>query len=106
MILFEREVIDFLDDLIYELYNENYFSYTENAENYVIKLIDFITNSIEKFPAKNTPRNLILYGSKYVFYKANHRTTWYVFFEQKKQTVLITHIFNNHCKEANWLLYE
>ncbi len=106
MILFEKEVIDFLDNLIFDLYIENYFSYTENAEDYVIKIIDFINESIENFPAKNTPNKLYLYGSKYIFYKSNQRTTWFIFFEQKKQTILITHIFNNHCKEANLLLDE
>ena len=42
-------------------------------------------------------------GKKYIFYKANSRTTWYVFFESNENKILITGILNNHCEEAKWL---
>lgn len=62
MIFFEKEVLDYLDSLVFELYNKKYFSYEENAEDYVIKIIDFICQSIDTFPAKKTPSKLTLYG--------------------------------------------
>jgi hypothetical protein len=103
MIQFESEVIDYLDDLVYKLYDNNYFSFIESAEDYVIKLIDFIQNSIETSPIYKTPKVLQLYGSNYIFYNSNQRTTWYIFFEKEKNNYLITNILNNCSKEANWL---
>ena len=103
MIFFEEEVLDYLDGLLYKLNKQKYFSYEENVEAYVLKLLNFIYESIKTFPAKNTPNKLILYGSKYIFYKANARTTWYIFFESQNDDFLITHIINNHCEDVNWL---
>lgn len=100
MILFEPEVIDYLDKLVYELYKNGYFSYFQTADEYVLKLIDFANSNIENFPARFSPKELQLYGSYYIFYKSNQRTTWYIFFEKSENNYLITYILNNHCEEA------
>ncbi len=102
-IVFEDKLLDYLDDLVYKLFKEEYFSYSENAQLYVDKIVDFIVLEINSFPYKNTPQKLRHLGSNYIFYKSNNRTTWYVFFEKKNQNYLITGIINNHCEEAKEL---
>ena len=99
-VIFKDNVLDYLDELVYTLFKEEYFSYSENAQLYVDKIVDFIIVEINSFPHKNTPQKLQYLGVNYIFYKSNNRTTWYVFFEKKNQKFLITGILNNHCEES------
>jgi hypothetical protein len=101
-IFYKPDVELFLNELIFVLYKENYFSYLENAIGYKNKIIDFIEENIENFPYQNTPLPLYSLGSKYIFYKSNARTTWYVFFEKEENQILITYISNNHTEIANF----
>jgi hypothetical protein len=103
MILFENEVIDYLDNLVFELYDNEYFGFIESSDVFVIKLVDFIHQSIETFPARKTPAKLQFYGSNYIFYKSNQQTTWYVFFDKEDHDYLITGIINNNSEEVKWL---
>lgn len=50
MIVFERNVIDYFDDLIFELYKNDYFSSLESANNYIDNILDFVESSITSFP--------------------------------------------------------
>jgi len=102
-ILYNPEVEDFLFDLVYILFKNDYFSYLENAEKYKDNIIDFVENNIKSFPAKKTPNAILYLGSNYIFYKSNARTTWFIFFEQYQNNYLVTNIINNHCIEAKWL---
>ncbi len=102
-ILYKLEVEDFLFDLVLILFKNDYFSYLENAESYKNDIVDFVENNIKNFPSKKTPAKLENFGSNYIFYKSNARTTWFVFFEQQGSHYLITHIINNHCEEVKWL---
>ncbi len=102
-VLISDEASIFLDDLIKILYKKEYFGFIESAEIYVANIYDFIFQNINNFPAKNTPLKLKNFGTNYLFYKSNSRTTWYVFFEQHESNYLITYILNNHCQEAKWL---
>jgi hypothetical protein len=102
-ILYQPEVESYLNELTFILFKEEYFSYLENSILYKDKIIDFIEENIEHFPSRKTPAQLKNYGSRYVFYKSNQRTTWYVFFENKNNNYLITNIINSHCIEAKWL---
>ncbi len=102
-IIFKDRVLDYFDELVYTLFKEEYFSYSENAQHYVDKIVDFIFSEINNFPHKNTPQKLRYLGSYYIFYKSNDRTTWYVFFEKKENNYLVTGIINNHCEEAKEL---
>lgn len=103
MIIFKREVTYYLSDLIFKLYDKDYFAYIASAELFVDKLIDFINQNIAIFPAKKTPTSIDYLGSSYIFYKSNNRTTWYIFFEQKENDFIITNIINNNSQEAKWL---
>ncbi|MGB1315389.1 MAG: hypothetical protein ACPG4Y_05175 [Chitinophagales bacterium] len=102
-IKYKVEVINYLNQLTLILYKGNYFSYLESAINYKNKIIEFIEESILIFPAQKTPINIQYLGSKYIFYKSNQRTTWYIFFEQKENNFVITNIINNNAKEVKWL---
>lgn len=102
-IIFEDSLLDYLDRLVFTLFKEQYFSYSENAQFYVDKIVDFVILEITSFPHKTTPQKLKYLGSYYIFYNSNSRTTWYIFFEKKNQNYLITGIINNHCMEASEL---
>lgn len=92
-----------LYNLVFILYEKGYFSFLENSFEYVDNLVDFIEQDIANFPHKQTPENLIRFGSKYVFYKANNHTTWYIFFENKDNRYLVTYITNNHTEDIRFL---
>ena len=102
-VIFTPPVIDFLDDLVRILYKKEYFGFVETAEEYVLKLYDAVPENIKSSTHRLTPKSLKHLGSNYIFYKSNNRTTWYVFFEKKNQSYLITGIINNHCEEAKEL---
>ena len=102
-VIFKDKVLDYFDELVYTLFKEEYFSYSENAQLYVNKIVDFIISEINSFPHKVTPQKLQYLGSNYIFYKANARTTWFVFFEKRDAIFLITGIINNYCREAKEL---
>lgn len=103
MIVLKSSVIDFLDDLIYELFADGYFGYVESSEDYVQRIISFIHQNIETFPNRKTPAELKSFGDFYFFYKINPRTTWYIFFQKEENDFLITHVINNHCEAAKYL---
>ena len=102
-IIYQNDVLDYFDDLVYLLFNKEYFSYQENAEKYLEKLVHFVYHNIIDFPRRKTPQELKYLGSHYIFYNSNKRTTWYIFFEKDGDDYLITGILNNHCEEANGL---
>jgi len=103
VVIIQEDVIDFLENLIRVLFEKEYFGFEGSAQIYVSRMYDFIEFELINFPPKQTPNNLIRYGSNYVFYKANNRTTWYIFFEKKGNRYLVTYITNNHMAEANTL---
>lgn len=100
---YKTQVTHYLNDLIFKLFKDDYFSYFENAVVYKNKIIEFIDTNIATFPARKTPLRLTYLGSNYIFYKSNQRTTWYIFFEQKGTNFIITYIMNNNSKEVKWL---
>lgn len=103
VVILQKDVIDFLENLIWVLFEKEYFGFEESAQTYVSRIYDFIEYELVKFPPKQTPRNLSRYGTKYVLYKANNRTTWYIFFENIENRYLVTYITNNHMEEASAL---
>lgn len=102
-IVFSQNVLNYFDDLILTLFYKDYFIYEKNAQLYVDKIVEFVHHSIENFPSKIAPKELIHLGSKYIFYKANSRTIWYVFFEEKDERYIITAIINSHSEDVKYL---
>jgi len=74
------EAEEYLNDLAFVLFQKDYFGFLESSFDYVDDIVDFIEYNLQIFPFKNTPENLLQLGSKYIFYKANNTTTWYIFF--------------------------
>jgi hypothetical protein len=102
-VIFTPDVIDYLDVLVRTLYKKEYFGYIETSEEYVLRIYNAVPDSIKGNVYKPTPKKLQYLGSNCIFYKANARTTWYIFFEKQDVVFLITGILNNHCEEANEL---
>ena len=102
-IIYKNDILDYFDDLVYLLFKKEYFSYQENADKYLEKLVQFVSFDIRDFPKRKTPQELKYLGSYYIFYNSNKRTTWYVFFEKSGDDYLISGILNNHCEEVNSL---
>jgi hypothetical protein len=103
IIIYEANVIDYFNKLIFELYEKDYFSYLEYALDYVNHIYDFIDNKISIAAHKRTPTKLTYLGEFYTFYKSNAQTTWFVFFDKRDNEFLIRGILNNHCKEVSYL---
>lgn len=96
--------IDELDDLAKVLYQQKYFSFVEDVDIYIDKIYDFIESKIEYPISKNTPESFDKFGKKYLRYKANNQTFWYIFFDQKDNQFIINHILNNHSQDFPELL--
>ena len=103
IINYEPSADKYIVDLIDVLFAKEYFGFKVDAQNYAMKIADFIKSNIVTFPHKETPEQLHSFGAKYIFYKANQRTTWYIFFEQDRNHFLITNIINSHSPEARYL---
>lgn len=102
-IIFENDVLEYFDDLVFTLFKKEYFGFAQSAQNYADKIVDFVISGISSFPHKKSSEKLRYLGSYYIFYKPNPKTTWYIFFEKRDQNYLITGIINNYCKEAKKL---
>ena len=57
-----------------------------------------IQKYIDSLPHKNAPSYFDRYGydAKYITYKRNNNTTWYIIFVERANAYLVTHITNNH----------
>jgi len=103
-IIFRQGLSNYLEYLVFRLYEKEYFSFMDSSFDYVGKIIDFIYINIETFPYKNTPEKLEILGKHYITYKSNNRTSWYIFFDiTANGTFLITNILNNHQEEIKFL---
>ncbi len=96
MIIFKDSVSEYLDDLVYNLYDNEYFGFIDSSEVFVDKLIDFIYENIGKYPSYKTPIEIKYIGSNYILYKSTQRTTWYIYFDTENDNYLITNIINNY----------
>ena len=88
-----------LDELAEVLYGEKYFNYIEDVDHYIDKIYDFIDKNIEYPISKTSPEKFKKFGEKYLRYKANNQTSWYIFFDQKGNRFLVNHILNNHSQD-------
>lgn len=97
------EVEEYLNELNFILFQNHYFGFLESSFEYVDNLVDYIEHNLSIFPHKDTPENISSLGSKYIFYKINHQTTWYIFFENEENRYIVTYITNNHTEFAQFL---
>ena len=81
-VLFLPEIRKYFDELEIILYEKGYFSYEENAHEYVDDLFFDIKRNLPKCLHKRAPERYAKYGKDvhYASFVKNKRTTWYAFF--------------------------
>jgi len=97
-IIYTPEVDDFVHDLTYTLFKKKYFSFFEDAEQYVDNILSYAEKYVGILPEKDAPSYFNSYGEnlKYITYQPNKATTWYIFYQQQENIFLICYISNNH----------
>ncbi len=80
------------------LYRQGYFSYKENAFNYVNGIREFI-KQIPNLPRRSLKNKI--FGQYFRKYVPNRKTTWYIAFEEENGNYMITFITNNHSEDYN-----
>ena len=87
-VIVSTTVLDYFEDLVFVLHEKEYFSYKENATDYVDKILFFIENGIHTFPHQKAPKILAHLGSYYIFYKSNSRITGHVFLNKNPNIIM------------------
>ena len=96
------EVLDYLEELIIILYENEYFGFLESSSKYVQELLENIDSKLPLYPSKQAPKYFDKYGKnmKYTGFRKNRNTTWYVFFDtyevENEIFYLVRYIANNH----------
>jgi len=96
------EVLEYLDNLVFVLFQKGYFSYLETSQSYIDDLIDDIEITLPIRQHKPAPKYFDKYGNKmkYAGFNKNKQTTWYAFFTTYKENdetiYLVRYIANNH----------
>lgn len=99
MIIYSDEFHQSIEQLIDILYSKEYFGFEIACQLYAEKIYDFVDYNIHKPISRDSPMSFQKFGIKYIVYKANNRTSWYIFFDQKGNQFLINYILNNHSHE-------
>ena len=102
-IVFLPVFVDIVLELVTILYNMKYFSYEEDAQEYVDELYRDIEKNLPLKQKKRAPQYFETKYGKGVYYavfKKSKRTSWYVFFrlftENDELIYEVVHITNNH----------
>jgi len=96
------DVKQYLNELITILYENGYFSYEEDAKQYVDDLLIDIETNLPSKRHKPAPPYFDRYGTGmyYASFKKNKKTTWFAFFTKylvNGETIyLVRYINNNH----------
>jgi len=95
-------VKQYLNDLVYILYEKEYFGFEDSAHKYADELLDDIITNLPTRLHKQAPPYFDKYGKGmyYATFRKNKQTAWYAFFSKyndKGNTIyLIRYIANNH----------
>ena len=97
-VIYDKSVSQYLYQLTEILLEKDYFSYLDNALDYIAAIFEFIEQKIHILQHHAAPKYFSKYqsGMQYIAYPANKRTTWYIFFKQSDNRFLIYYITNNH----------
>lgn len=97
-ISYAPEVLEDLTDLIEILIKENYLYTYEDAADYVQDILKHFRENVEFYPCKTAPAYFERYGAglRYLPYKRNQRTTWYIIFIEYSEGYHVVKITNNH----------
>lgn len=98
------EVRNYFAELMQILYDKGYFSFKEDAIEYVTDLFADIERNIANKPRKPAPAYFERYGKNlfYATFRKSRHTQWYVFFTIHTdafldvKTFLVRYVSNNH----------
>ena len=95
-------VLEYLDSIVFTLFEKGYFSYLETSQRYIDELVDDIEKNLQTKQHKPAPKYFDKYGKamKYAVFKKNRRTCWYAFFKTYNKNgetfYVVRFISNNH----------
>ncbi len=101
-VIYVKEVTEYLDSLIFELYANEYFGFIEAAENYVFKLTNEIETTIHlkqkrhHYGKYNKPSKDLVAS-----FNISKSVTWFAFYEVKNNFYIIKRIINSQNKTSN-----
>ena len=97
-VIFLPEFINYLDELSFILYESGYFGFKDSAKKYTDKIFDFCQQYVGILTGKSAPAYFNRYGinMKYITYRPNKQTAWYIFYQQYEDKYLVRYITNNH----------
>ena len=101
-VIFLPKVLEYLDELVFILFEKQYFSFLDTSIRYVDDLVDEIKDTLPMQAYKPAPPFFNKYGEGmfYVVFKKNKRTSWYVVFriyeENGERIYQVRYIANNH----------
>ena len=97
-IIYHKQVVVYLNELVDVLYERNYFGFKESAYDYVNWILDRIESNIAVSQSKTAPEYFSKYGKNlsYISLKRNSQTTWYVFFCHEADLYHVYYVSNNH----------
>ena len=97
-IIFSKKVEQYLDELMLLLFEEGYFGFPDSAKTYVDRLISFVEQHVGILHGRDAPDLFKSFGKdmKYITFRANKRTSWYIFYQERNNIYLIQYITNNH----------
>lgn len=102
-IYYKSDVKTYLNELIYILFDKEYFSYVDSSKKYILRLITEIKKTIHLKQKYNTPIELKQYGSNYKKFSISKGTTWIIFYDLIKDTYYINYITNNHSANSKYI---
>ena len=87
-----------LEESIDQLVERGYFSEEDYAVNYIRDLVTYFQLNLDHLTAFDAPDYFARYSSnlKYALYRKSSRTTWYAFFKETPEALIIVYLRNNH----------
>lgn len=87
-----------LEESIDQLVERGYFSEEDYAVNYIRDLVTYFQLNLDHLTAFDAPDYFARYGRnlKYALYRKSSRTTWYAFFKETPEALVIVYLGNNH----------
>ena len=103
-IIFSKKVELYLDELMFLLYEKEYFGFPDSAKLYVDRLVLFVEQNIGILPGKIAPEYFHRFGKdlRYITFNANKRTSWYIFYQERNNIYLVRYITNNHVSSQHF----
>ena len=96
------DVLEYLEEIVFILFEKQYFSDLKSSMRYVDDLIDDIKDTLPRKMHKSAPSYFNRYGEGmyYAAFKKSKRTSWYAFFRiyevNGERIYQVRYIANNH----------